>query len=118
MNRRDFILSTGGGAAGFALLHLRLQSAEAAQDGNRMVGQPFLFNQDTNDGNFLAPPGKAEQWSRDRISRTFAAGAGVFVSDVALPDVVVTKDTPTGEIYGARFSEEQRKEINGYSTMA
>jgi hypothetical protein len=29
------------------------------------------------------------------------------VADVALPDVVETKDTPTGEVIGARFADDQ-----------
>ena len=75
---------------------------------NRMKGQPFVFNQDSNDVDQAAPPGQAQEWIRDWHRRAFAAGAGVFVADVALPDVVETKDTPTGEICGARFSEDRQ----------
>ena len=75
---------------------------------NRIKGQPFVFNQDCNDVNHSAPSGNAQEWIRDWYRRAFAAGAGVFVADVALPDVVETKDTPTGEIIGARFVEDQR----------
>jgi len=116
MNRRDFLLTTGS-VAGFALLHAGLRSAEAASVGNRMKGRPFVFNQDCNAGNFIAPPGQAQAWCRDKLARTFAAGAGVFVADVALPEVVVAKDIPTAEVFGARFPKERRKDFGGCATM-
>lgn len=77
---------------------------------NRMKGQRFVFNLDCNDVNGSAPPGRAQEWIRDWYRRAFAAGAGVLVADTALPDVVETKDTPTGEMTGARFSEAQESE--------
>ena len=39
--------------------------------------------------------------------------ARVFVADIATPDVVQTKDTPTGELWGARFGVEQEDVIVG-----
>jgi len=75
---------------------------------DRLKGRPFVFNLDCNDVDASAPPGNAQKWIRDWYARAFAAGAGVFVADVATPDVVETKDTPTGEICGARFVEKQR----------
>jgi hypothetical protein len=73
--------------------------------GNRMTGQRFIMNQDCNDTTHAAPPGRAQEWIRDWFRRSFAAGGGVLVADVALPDVVETKDTPTGEWIGARFGD-------------
>ena len=80
----------------------------------RLEGRSFVFNQDCNDVDHSAPPGRAQEWIRDWYRRAFAAGAGVFVADVALPDVVETKDTPTGEIIGARFGRDQaEKTVSG-----
>jgi len=70
---------------------------------NRMTWHSFVFNLDCNDVNWDAPAERAQAWIRDWYQRAFAAGASVLVADVALPDVVETIDTPTGEIIGARF---------------
>ena len=59
---------------------------------NRMKGQRFVFNQDCHDMVGSATPGDAQEWMRNWYRLAFAAGAGVFVADVALPDVVETKD--------------------------
>jgi hypothetical protein len=75
------------------------------RQGNPMKGHTFIFNQDCNDVTYSAPPGQAQAWIRDWFQRAFAAGADVLVADVALPDVVETKDTPTGEQIGARFGQ-------------
>jgi hypothetical protein len=71
-----------------------------------MQGRPFILNQDCNDMVQSATPGDAQAWMRAWYRQAFAAGAGVFVADVALPDVVEIKDAPTGEINGQRFAEE------------
>ena len=83
-----------------------------------MKNQRFIFNCDCNDVDSAAPPGNAQAWVRDWYRRAMAAGAGVFVADVALPDVVETKDTPSGELIGARLPEAQRKENKWYRTVA
>ncbi len=77
---------------------------------SRMVGHTFILTQDSRDICYFAPPGKAQDWIRSWYRRAFAAGVMVFVADVATPDMVVTKDTPTGEIWGGRSEEGQAEE--------
>lgn len=117
MDRRRFFLTTGGVAA-FGLLHPGVRASLAAGGGNPMQDQPFVFNCDGNDVDYYAPPGEAQEWIRQWYRNAFSAGAGVFVADVALPDVVELKDCPSGEIIGARFPEEQRQSIRWYRTLA
>jgi hypothetical protein len=71
-----------------------------------LKNRKFILNQDCNDMNFASPPGKSLEWIRDRYRDIFAAGADVLVADVALPDVVQTISTPSGEICGERFGLE------------
>jgi len=97
MNRRDFLLAAGSAA-----------------------GWPFILNCDCNDVDNAAagaPKGKRQEFIRDWYRRAFAAGAGVFVADVMTGPVVETKDTPTGEVIGARFPEDVRKGIRWYQTV-
>ena len=85
-----------------------------------MKGQPLVFNQDCNDVDSwasAAPQSKRQAFVRDWYRRAFAAGAGVFVADVATGPVVETKDTPTGEVIGARFAAEVRKGILWHQTI-
>jgi len=86
---------------------------------NRMVGRTFLLTQDSRDICYQAPPGKAQDWIRSWYRRAFAAGVTVFVADVATPDVVVTKDSPTGEIWGGRadVGQEEEKLDSRYRTI-
>jgi len=119
MDRRAFLLTTGA-AAGTVLLHPGLRAAEAARGENPMKGRPLVFNQDCNDVDSVAstaPPGKRQEYIRDWYRRAFAAGAGVFVADTATGPVVETKDTPTGEVIGARFPAEVRKTIPWQQTI-
>ncbi len=74
--------------------------------GNPMKNHRFIFNQDCNDVTYMAyGQPNLQAYIRDWFSRAFAAGADVLVADVALPDVVETKDTPTGERIGERFGK-------------
>ena len=94
------------------------RASDASKVGNRMAGRRFVFNCDNNDYDYFAPQGKAQAWMRGMYRTIVSAGADVFVADVALPDVVETKDTPTGEIIGARLPEALRKESRRYQTIS
>jgi hypothetical protein len=86
-----------------------------------MKGRPFIFNQDCNDVDWAAgaePEGTRQQFVRDWYRRAFAAGATVFVADVTTGPVVETKDTPSGELIGARLPEELRKASRRYQAIA
>ena len=98
--------------------HPYSSAGEPAKTANRMIGRRFVFNCDNNDYDYLAPPGKAQAWMRSMYRMIVGAGADVFVADVALPDVVETINTPTGEIIGARLPEEQRTGSRRYQTIA
>ena len=91
--------------------------SNCARGDNPLRGRPFIFNQDYNDVNNWAPRGRAQEAIRDWYRRVFAAGAGVFVADVALPDVVEITDCPSGELMGARFPESQRNQMRRYLTI-
>ncbi len=75
---------------------------------NRMRSRRFILNQDCNDTVHSAPPGRAQEWIREWFQRAFDAGTDVLIADVALPDVVETKDTPTGESIGARYGDDPK----------
>ncbi len=118
MNRRRFLLTTGAGSV--ALLYSDMPLAFAARGENPMTGHTLLFNQDCNDVDGTAagqPSGTREQFIRDWYRRAFSAGVGVFVADVTTGPVVETKDTPTGEVIGARFAPEVRKGIHWVQTI-
>ncbi|MFM7322222.1 MAG: SUMF1/EgtB/PvdO family nonheme iron enzyme [Armatimonadota bacterium] len=74
---------------------------------NRLARIKIILNQDSRDICYQAPPGNAQGAIRAWYRRAFAAGVEAFVADVATPDVVVTKDTPTGEVWGARAAASQ-----------
>ena len=119
MDRREFLLATGA-ATGAVLLHPGLRPAEAAGGENLMQGQRLIFNQDCNDVDSAAsaaPPGGRQEFIRNWYRRAFAAGVGVFIADVTTGPVVETKDTPTGEVIGARFPTEVRKGIPCQQTI-
>jgi len=119
MDRREFLLATGA-ATGAVLLHLGPQPAEAAGVGRPMKGQRLIFNQDCNDVDSTAsaaPQGGRQEFIRDWYRRAFAAGVGVLIADVTTGPVVETKDTPTGEVIGARFPAEVRKGILWQQTI-
>jgi formylglycine-generating enzyme required for sulfatase activity len=77
---------------------------------NRMSGHAFILTQDSRDICYMAPLGQAQDWIRSWYRQAFAAGVTVFVADVATPDIVVTRDTPTGEIVGGRADVGQAEE--------
>jgi len=119
MDRREFLQATGA-VTGAALLNLAAPSAEAGGQRNPMRGHRLIFNQDCNDVDgtaSTAPPGQRQAFIRDWYRRAFAAGAGVFIADVTTGPVVETKDTPTGEIIGARFPAEARQGIHWQQTI-
>jgi len=80
---------------------------QVASTTNRMRGHHFIMTVDGRDLCNGPPLGEAQEWIRTCYRRIFAAGVTVFVGDVATPDLVVTKDTPTGEIVAARFDNGQ-----------
>ncbi len=75
---------------------------------NRMLGRQFVLNVDCNDYDYFATPGKAQEWIRWNFRTMVKGGADVLIADVALPDVVETINTPTGEIIGARLPSSRR----------
>ncbi len=81
---------------------------------NRMRGRPLVFNQDCADALYPPELGKVQETLRDWLQRAFAAGAGVFVADVANPDIVFVKDLPTAEIFGSRFPEQHANKLPRY----
>lgn len=85
---------------------------------NRLTGRRFILNCDCNDVDLAAPLGNAAAWIRDWHARAFAGGAEVYIADIALPDLVDTKDTPTGEILGSRFPEGEREKIHWYQVIS
>jgi hypothetical protein len=102
------------------LLQPSPRAAQAAQGETPMEGQPLVFNQDCNDVDSVAanaPAGERSKFIRDWYRRAFAAGARVFVADVTTGPIVETKDTPGGEVIGARFSEEVRKTLPNQQTL-
>jgi len=100
------------------LLPQSLLASDASKATNRMSGRHFVFNCDNNDYDYYAPPGSAQAWMRGMYRMIVSAGADVFVADVALPDVVETKDTPSREIIGARLPDALRKDSRRYRTIA
>jgi len=84
---------------------------------SRMAGRHFIQNIDCNDYDYYAPPGNAQVWMRERYRLMISSGADVLISDIALPDVVETINTPTGEIIGARLPDELRKGSKRYQTI-
>jgi hypothetical protein len=111
MNRSQFMIALQVIAACSLLPLLGLPAAELPQTTNRMAGRHFVFNVDSNDYDYAATPGRAQAWMRAQYRRIVSAGADVLIADVALPDVVETKDTPTGEIIGARLSSKRYKTV-------
>lgn len=89
------------GTVSLALWPVALQADEAAKGVNRMQDRPFVFNQDCENMLGYAPEGNVVARCREWLQRVFAAGAGVFVADVAGP-VIFVKDIPSGEVMGAR----------------
>jgi hypothetical protein len=92
-----------------SLLPAGLPAGEAPAAANRMLGRRFVLNVDCNDYDYFATPGRVQAWMRENFRGMVAGGADVLIADVALPDVVETTNTPTGEVIGARFPEAQRK---------
>ncbi len=119
MNRRRFLVTVGA-AAGAPVLATGLWAAEPTRRETTMQGRCVVFNQDCNDVDSAAahaPVGKRQEFIREWYRRAFAAGAGVFVADVTTGPVVETKDTPTGEVIGARFPPEVRETIAWQQTI-
>jgi hypothetical protein len=109
--RSRFMIALQVIAACSLLPLLGLPAAELPQTTNRMAGRHFVFNVDSNDYDYAATPGRAQAWMRAQYRRIVSAGADVLIADVALPDVVETKDTPTGEIIGARLGSKRYKTV-------
>lgn len=91
-----------------SLLCTSIAADNAAKPANRMLGRHFITNVDCNDYDYFAPLGKAQSWMRWNFRTMIRGGADVIIADVALPDVVETINTPTGEIIGARLPSSRR----------